>query len=147
MALEGNALIRVQCQSASHWGDFAGTSLAGVDPVGLHLVRTVERIAAAHITTEHRAGVCSGAVSRLRLTSDGAVEQPVESHDETGMPDEGGRMLRYPLADLEEGIYVAESVGPGNTPRQTYFEVFGGRVTRLFDDRRRATRELRRLSP
>ena len=53
-------------------------------------------------------------------------------------------MLRYPLADLEDGLYVAESVGPANAVTHTYFEVFAARVTRIFDDRRRALRELKR---
>lgn len=145
VALEGNALIRIQCDSATHWGDFGAEAGGAAETLGLHLVRTVERIPAAHVTTEHRAGVSSGGVSRLRLTLDGAVEEPVESQDETGMPDEGGRMLRYPLSELEDGMYVAESVGPANTQRHTYFEVLGARVTRLFDDKRRAVRELRRL--
>jgi len=73
------------------------------------------------------------------------VEEPVESSDEAAMPDEGGRMLRYPLDHLGDGLYVADSVGPANTLRRTYFEVADGRVGRLFGDRRRALRELRHL--
>ena len=145
MALEGNPSIRIECQSSRHWGDFSDYTSPSVEVVGLHLVRTVERTPAAHVTTEHRAGVSSGLVSRLRLGADGMIEQPVESHDEAGMPDEGGRILRYPLAALEDGLYVAESVGNANRVRRTYFEVLGARVTRVFDDPRRAARELRRL--
>lgn len=148
MTLEGNAMIRIECETATYWGNFdgptTGTVSGATELLGLHLVRTVERIPAPHVTTEHRTGVSSGGLSRLRPVADGAAETPVESQDEVATPDEGGRMLRYPLASLEDGIYVAESVGAANAVRHVYFEVFGARVTRLFDDRRRALRELRR---
>lgn len=151
IALAGNPMVRIECEAVRYWGRLDAeeqqperAAVAIIDAMGLHLVRTVERIAAAHVTTEHRAGLSSGAVSRLRLSGADAREEPVESEDEAAMPDEGGRMLRYSLAALDDGIYVAESVGPANTLRQTYFEVFEARVTRVFDDRRRAVRELRR---
>jgi PPOX class probable F420-dependent enzyme len=148
MALEGNPLIRIECDRATYWGNFeVPPPVAGeAEVVGLHLVRGLERVAAPHVTTEHRAGVSSGGVSRLRPAGDGASEEPVESQDEAAMPDEGGRMLRYPLADLEDGFYVAESVGAASAVTHTYFEVRGARVTRIFGDRRRALRELKRTA-
>ena len=144
MALEGNPMVRIQCETVHHWGNFDEPATSATEPAGLHLVRTVERIPAPHVTTEHRAGVSSGGVRRLCLTAGGVLEEPVESHDEAAMPDEGGRMLRYLLAELEDGVYLAESVGAADAARQTYFEVLGARVTRVFGDKRRAIRELRR---
>lgn len=146
MALDADPMIRIHCETARHQGDFDSLATDTAEAVGLHLVRTVGRIPAPHVTTEHRIGVSSGAVGRLRLTAGGVIEEPIESHDEAATPDGGGRMLRYPLANLEDGIYVAESVGAANAARRTYFEVRGARVTRLFEDMRRATRELRRES-
>lgn len=142
---DGAPLLRVQVDRAEAWGRLEAPTGTPADTAGLHLVRTVERIAAPHVTTEHRTGVSSGGVSRLRPAGDSAVEEPIESSDEAAMPDEGGRMLRYPLDHLDDGFYVAESVGVANTMRRTYFEVIDGRVGRLFDDRRRVLRELRRL--
>ncbi|MFN8584495.1 MAG: hypothetical protein U0446_12600 [Dehalococcoidia bacterium] len=142
---EGVPLLRLRIQHAETWGRLEAPAEAGSDTAGLQLVRTVERIAAPHITTEHRTGVSSGGVARLRRAGDDMVEEPVESFDEAAMPDEGGRMLRYPLDHLDDGLYVADSVGPANTLRRTFFEVIDGRVGRLFDDRRRALRELRHL--
>jgi PPOX class probable F420-dependent enzyme len=146
MNIDGRPMIRVRCEAVTQWGQLEERSDAGGEALGLHLVRTVERISPAHVTTEHRAGLSSGGLSRLRANGDGALEEPVESHDEAAMPDEGGRMLRYLLAELDDGLYVAESMGAGTTLSHTYFEVVGGRVARLFDDRRRALRELRRSS-
>ena len=78
------------------------------------------------------------------LSGDGLRRLPMESHDETAMPDEGGRMLRYRIEDLEDGIYAAESVGPAEAVRTTYFEVTEAAVRRIFESERRATQELRR---
>lgn len=142
---EGVPLLRVRLERTEAWGRLEAPAEAAADTAGLQLVRTVERIAAPHVTTEHRTGVSSGAVARLRRAGDEMVEEPVESFDEAAMPDEGGRMLRYPLDHLDDGLYVADSVGPANTLRRTFFEVIDGRVGRLFDDRRRALRELRHL--
>ena len=90
---------------------------------------------------------CAGALYALALlvlSGDGLRRLPMESHDETAMPDEGGRMLRYRIEDLEDGIYAAESVGPAEAVRTTYFEVTEAAVRRIFESERRATQELRR---
>lgn len=115
-----------------------------VDGAGLNLVRTMQRITASHVATEYRAGLSTGLLTRLRYTQSGARGTPMESQDEAAMPDEGGRMLRFSLLDLDDGIYAAESVGAANAARTTYFEVEGGRVGRVFDGERRAVQELRR---
>lgn len=114
------------------------------DVQGLNLVRAVERIPAGHVTTEYRAGLATGQVTRLLPSGAGVARLPVEAQDEAAMPDEGGRMLRYALADLDDGVYAADSVGPSATSRTTYFEVTGGSVRRVFDSERRALQELRR---
>lgn len=114
------------------------------DDQGLNLVRAVDRIDAAHVTTEYRAGLATGQVTRLLPSGSGIAHIVCEPQDETAMPDEGGRMLRYSLADLEDGVYMADSVGPSATSRVTYFEVTGGSVRRVFDGERRALQELRR---
>ena len=113
---------------------------------GLNLVRGVERIDVPHVTTEYRAGVSAGVVSRMRGEAEASAPsyEPVESHDETAMPDEGGRVLRYRLQDLEDGVYAAESVGSGGRRQLTYFEVSAARVARIFSGERAAARELRR---
>ncbi|MEZ4554414.1 MAG: pyridoxamine 5'-phosphate oxidase family protein [Dehalococcoidia bacterium] len=142
---EGAPLLRLRIERLEAWGRLEAPGAGSADTAGLQLVRTVERISAPHVTTEHRAGVSSGAIARLRRAGDDMVEEPIESFDEAAMPDEGGRMLRYPLDHLDDGLYVADSVGPANTLRRTFFEVVDGRIGRLFDDRRRALRELRHL--
>lgn len=142
---DGVPLLRVTVDHVEAWGRLEAPAGGARDTAGLQLVRTVERIAAPHVTTEHRTGVSSGVLARLRRAGDDMVEEPVESFDEAAMPDEGGRMLRYPLDHLDDGLYVADSVGPANTLRRTFFEVVDGSVGRLFDDRRRALRELRHL--
>lgn len=114
------------------------------DGAGLNLVRTTQRIAASHVTTEYRAGLSTGLLTRLRYTQSGARHTPMESQDEAPMPDEGGRMLRFSLADLDDGIYAAESMGAATAAHTTYFEVVDGRVGRVFDGERRAVQELRR---
>ena len=111
---------------------------------GLNLVRTVDRITAAHVITEHRAGLATGQLARLRQGPGGVQRVAMESQDETAAPDGGGRLLRYPLADLEDGVYAAESVGAAGAARVTYFEVWGGSVRRIFERERQALQELRR---
>lgn len=137
-------VIRIEPAEVRHWGLREDDLLDGVETRGLNLVRTEQRIAAPHITTEYRAGVSTGALSLLVLSGDGLRRLPMESNDETAMPDEGGRMLRYRIDDLEDGIYAADSVGPADALRTTYFEVTEAAVRRVFESERRATQELRR---
>jgi hypothetical protein len=137
-------VLRIEPTEARHWGLREDDLLDGVETRGLNLVRTEQRIAAPHVTTEYRAGVSTGALALLVLSGDGLRRLPMESHDETAMPDEGGRMLRYRIEDLEDGIYAAESVGPAEAVRTTYFEVTEAAVRRIFESERRATQELRR---
>lgn len=143
-ALADRIVLRIDFAEVRHWGLREDGLLDGVETRGLHLVRTEQRVAAPHITTEYRAGVSTGALSLLVPGPDGARRVPMESHDETAMPDEGGRMLRYRIEDLEDGIYAAESVGPAETVRTTYFEIAEAAVRRIFESERRATQELRR---
>ena len=112
---------------------------------GLNLVRGVERTDSPHVTTEYRAGLSTGAVSRLRHGAAGLERVALESHDEAPMPDEGGRMLRYRIADLEDGVYAAESVGAGGRLQVSYFEITAARIGRVFAGERKAAQELRRL--
>src|SRR5262249_45611150 len=111
-ALEGRPLIRVTPSEVMQWGALAEDAADSPQDAGLNLVRAVQRVPAAHIPTESRAGLASGFLARLRHADDGARRVIVESEDEAPMPDEGGRMLRYSLAALEDGVYAAESVGP-----------------------------------
>ncbi|MFA7296321.1 MAG: pyridoxamine 5'-phosphate oxidase family protein [Dehalococcoidia bacterium] len=137
-------VIRVEPVTVRHWGLREDDLLDGVETRGLNLVRTEQRIAAPHVITEYRAGVSTGALALLVLSGDGLRRLAMESHDETAMPDEGGRMLRYRIEDLEDGIYAAESVGPADAVRTTYLEVTEAAVRRIFESERRATQELRR---
>jgi PPOX class probable F420-dependent enzyme len=143
-ALEGRPLIRVTPFEAHTWGAVTAPMGAEDEAAGLNLVRTVQRVPAAHITTEFRAGLATGFLARLHYAPEGARRVLVESEDEAPMPDEGGRMLRYSLDALEDGLYAADSVGPAGSSRTTYFEVAGGAVRRIFDSERRALQELRR---
>jgi len=69
----------------------------------------------------------------------------VESTDEQTAPSGEGRWIRYDVRDLEDGIYVAASIGPDGVPIETFFSVEGGEVRREFgSDEKRAERELRR---
>ena len=115
-----------------------------LDVAGLNLVRAVQRIAAPHVTTEYRAGLSTGLLTRVHYGPAGLRHVPVESQDETATADDGGRMLRYTLDDLADGTYAAESVGNSGGADTTYFEVEGGLVTRVYDSERRALQELRR---
>ena len=115
-----------------------------LDVTGLNLVRAVQRIAAAHITTEYRAGLSTGLLTRVHYATAGLRHVPVESQDETATPDDGGRMLRYSLDGLADGTYAAESVSGSGGAETTYFEVENGLVTRVYDSERRALQELRR---
>jgi len=144
--LADRLVLRIEPSEVRHWGLREDDLLDGVETRGLNLVRTEQRIAAPHVTTEYRAGVSTGGLSLLVLDGDGLRRLPMESHDETAMPDEGGRMLRYRIEDLEDGIYAAESVGPAEAARTTYFEVTEAAVRRIFESERRATQELRRRS-
>ena len=51
-------------------------------------------------------------------------------------------MLRYRIEDLEDGIYAAESVGPAEAVRTTYFEVTEAAVRRCLDELRRTRAEV-----
>jgi PPOX class probable F420-dependent enzyme len=145
----GRLVIRIEPLTARTWGalgalpsrrELASAALdapAG-DARGLNLVRQRARIAAAHVATEYRAGIASGRLARLHAGTAGAERVRVEPDDEAATPDEGGRMLRYALATLADGVYVAESTGPANIAATTFFEVAGGVVTRLFESERRA---------
>ncbi len=115
-----------------------------LDIAGLNLVRTVQRIAAPHITTEYRSGISTGLLTRVYPSGNGVRHVPIESQDEVATPDEGGRMLRYRLDDLDDGIYTAESMGGSGASETTYFEVLSNVVARVFDGERRALLELRR---
>ena len=137
-------VLRVEPTDVRSRGLRADPVAESADDAGLNLVRTMQRIPASHVTTEYRAGLSTGMLMRLRYAPEGARRSPTESQDEAAMPDEGGRMLRFNLADLEDGIYAAESIGAANIARTTYFEVEGGRVGRVFDGERRALQELRR---
>ncbi len=114
---------------------------------GLLLTRTVRHIdEPAIVVTEARAGVSTGDLHRLARTGRRVAEIAIEPGEETAAPEGGGRLLRWDVDDLDDGVYVAHSVGSDALDQTTYFEVVGGEVRRDFgNDRRRAERELRRL--
>lgn len=169
-ALDGDerVVIRIEPGVTRRWGALGAGSAgarptsaaaarvaAGVLPAdvpedearGLNLVRQVVRIAGAHVATEFRAGVASGHLARLHSSAQrgaaSAQRVAVEPDDEVPTADEGGRMLRYALDGLADGVYVAESTGPANAVTVTYFELAGGSVGRLFPNERRALAALR----
>jgi PPOX class probable F420-dependent enzyme len=142
--LTDRIVLRINPSEVHHWGLREDDALEGVEVRGLNLVRAEQRTPAPHIITEYRAGVSTGALSLLVPTDDGVRRRAMESYDETAMPDEGGRMLRYRIEDLEDGLYAAESVGTADAVRTTYFEVTAATVRRIFESERRALQELRR---
>jgi hypothetical protein len=114
---------------------------------GLNLVRGANRTDAPYVVTEAFTGVCDGQLYRLRQSTRQPVRVAVESTDEQKAPNGEGRWIRYDARALEDGVYVAASIGPDDVPVETYFSVEGGEVRRDFgSDRRRAERELRRRS-
>ncbi len=118
---------------------------------GLLLARTVRHIDEPAIVTEARSGVSEGDLHRLALAGRRVVGQRVteiaiEPGEETAAPEGGGRLRRWDARELEDGVYMAHSVGRDAVDQITYFEIIGGEVRRDFGhDRRRAARELRRL--
>lgn len=142
--LTDRIVLRIDPSEVHHWGLREDDALDGVEVRGLNLVRGEQRTPAPHIITEYRAGLSTGALSLLIPTDDGMRRRAMESHDETAMPDEGGRMLRYRIDDLEDGLYAAESVGTAEAVHTTYFEVTEATVRRIFESERRALQELRR---
>ena len=114
---------------------------------GLLLARTVRHIDEPAIVTEARSGVSEGDLHRLAITGRRVAQIAVESSSETAAPEGGGRRRRWDAHELEDGVYVARSVGANALEEITYFEIVGGEVRRHFGhDRRRAERELRRRS-
>jgi PPOX class probable F420-dependent enzyme len=144
--LTDRIVLRIDPSEVHHWGLREDDALDGVEARGLNLVRGEQRTPAPHIITEYRAGVSTGSLALLVPTDDGVRRRAMESYDETAMPDEGGRMLRYRIEDLEDGLYAAESVGTVETVRTTYFEITEAVVRRIFESERRALQELRRRS-
>lgn len=145
-SLADRLVLRIDPTEVHHWGLREDDVLDGVDARGLNLVRAEQRIAAPHIITEYRAGVSTGGLWLLVPTDHDVRRRPMESYDETAMPDEGGRMLRYRIEDLEDGLYAAESVGQAEAVHTSYFEVTSAAVRRIFESERRALQELKRRS-
>ncbi len=112
---------------------------------GLFLARSNSRTDAPYIVTEAYTGVSDGRLYRLRPSTRRPVRVSIESTDEQTAPSGDGRWIRYDVRELDEGIYVAESIGPDGVPIETFFLVEGGEVRRDFgSDEKRAERELRR---
>ncbi len=98
------------------------------------------------IVTEARAGVSPGDLALLVPTvGSGVDEMKIEPRDETASLEPGGRMRRWRVGDLLDGVYVARSLGSGGVASTTFSEVVDAEVRRIFgNDRRKAERELRR---
>lgn len=112
---------------------------------GLFLARNSSRTDAPYIVTEASTGVCDGRLYRLMPSMRQPVRVAIDSTDEQASPTGEGRWIRYDVRALDDGVYVAASIGPADVPIETYFTVEGGEVRRDFgSDRRRAERELRR---
>lgn len=104
---------------------------------GLSLVagRTTS-IDTPYIVTEAK-GRSRGRVWPLELHSFGARSDvrrgaECEPADEQAAPDGQGRLLRYELAAIPDGVFEAEAGPDGEL---AYFEVTGGSVGREFDQR------------
>ncbi len=113
---------------------------------GLLLLRTRRVIEKPVIVTEARAGVSPGDLALLVPgATEAAEEMKVEPQDETASAEPSGRMRRWRVGDLVDGIYVARSVGSGGVASRTFFEVMDAEVRQVFgNDRRQAEQELRR---
>lgn len=112
---------------------------------GLHLARTERRIDEPAVITEAIPGISDGSLHRLLPSARGTSELALESSDETSSPSGEGRWVRYDVRQLEDGVYMAASVGSAGEPTKTYFTVEVGEVRRLIgNDRRQAERLLRR---
>ena len=113
---------------------------------GLLLLRTVRTIEKPVIVAEARAGVSPGDLALLvPPVGSGGDEMKIEPNDDAGSLEPGGRMRRWRVGDLLDGVYVARSVGSGGVASTTFFEVVEAEVRRVFGkDRRKAERALRR---
>jgi hypothetical protein len=104
-----------------------------------------ERIEAAHVITLARGGVRGRLWAVERVTAGSQVDLrrggELEPRDEQPTPSGDGRLLRYAIEDLPDGLFVAENTGGDDV---VYFEVVGGEVRRIFDGEQQVRRELRR---
>ena len=93
------------------------------------------------IVTEARAGVSQGDLALLMPgATEAAEEMKVEPQDGAGSPEPGGRMRRWRVGDLLDGVYVARSIGSGGVASMTFFEVVEAQVGRVFGNDRRKER-------
>ena len=115
--------------------------------VGLLLTRTRREIEHPVIVTEELPLVSTGDLSLLVADDDGIRKRAVEPMQEATSPmGTVSSWRRWLVRDLEDGVYVADSIGTGTLPTSTYFAVAGGEVRHIFgSDRGRAERELRRF--
>jgi hypothetical protein len=104
-----------------------------------------ERTDAAHVITLALGGSRGRLWELERVTSGAQVDMrrgsEFEPRDEQATPSGDGRLLRYAIEDLPDGLFVAENTGGEDV---VYFEVVGGEVRRIFDGEQQVRRELRR---
>ena len=104
-----------------------------------------ERIDAAHVITLARDSVRGRLWEVERVTTGTQVDMrrggEFEPRDEQSTPAGDGRLLRYAIEDLPDGLFVAENTGGDDV---VYFEVHGGEGRRIFNGEQQVRRELRR---
>ncbi|MBN2980087.1 hypothetical protein [Cohnella algarum] len=105
---------------------------------GLSLVRGCRKIDEAVIRTEAHSGWSKGWLARVSLSAPGArfdLEREFVRASADNTNRSGNGYKEYNLSQLVDGIYEADSVAKSYQSHRTFFQVAGGSVVEIFEDK------------